>query len=32
MSEVLVLGVYDAENAVVLLGPDKPVPNGGRMS
>ena len=32
MSEVLVLGVYDAENAVVLLGPDKPVPNGVRMS
>ena len=32
MSEVLVLGVYDAGNAVVLLGPDKPVPNGGRMS
>lgn len=32
MSEVLVLGVYDDGGAVVLLSPDKPVPNGGRMS
>lgn len=32
MSEVLVLGVYDDAGAVVLLSPDKPVPNGGRMS
>lgn len=32
MSEVLVLGVYDDSGAVVLLSPDKPVPNGGRMS
>lgn len=27
-SECLVLGVYDAQNNVVLLQPDKPVPNG----
>ena len=32
MSEVLVLGVHDDDGAVVLLGPDSPVPNGGRMS
>jgi tRNA-binding protein len=31
MSEVLTLGVIDADGAVVLLGLDKPVPNGGRM-
>ena len=31
MSEVLVLGVPDGEGAVVLLGPDKDVPLGGRM-
>ena len=31
LSEVLVLGVADAQGAVVLLGPDRPVPNGGRM-
>lgn len=31
MSEVLVLGVPDAEGEVVLLGPGKPVPDGGRM-
>lgn len=31
MSEILVLGVYDDAGAVVLLAPDKPVPNGGRM-
>ncbi len=31
MSEVLVLGFPDTEGAVVLLVPDKPVPNGGRM-
>ena len=30
-SEVLVLGVPDAEGAVVLLHPDKEVPLGGRM-
>lgn len=31
MSEVLVLGVSDADGAIVLLGPDMAVPNGGRM-
>ncbi len=31
MSEVLVLGVPDADGEVVLLGPDKDVPVGGRM-
>ncbi len=31
MSEVLVLGVPDAEGEVVLLGPERPVPDGGRM-
>lgn len=31
MSEVLVLGVPDAEGEVVLLVPDKDVPIGGRM-
>ena len=31
MSEVLVLGLPDADGAVVLIGPDSPVPNGGRM-
>ena len=31
ISEVLTLGVPDADGAVVLLHPDKPVPNGGRM-
>ncbi|MDU8911765.1 tRNA-binding protein [Aestuariicoccus sp. MJ-SS9] len=31
MSEVLVLGVYDDAGAVVLIAPDKPVPDGGRM-
>lgn len=30
-SEVLVLGVYDEKGAVVLIRPDKAVPNGGRM-
>ena len=30
-SEVLVLGLSDAEGAIVLLSPDEPVPNGGRM-
>lgn len=28
-SECLVLGLYDADNNVVLLTPDKPVQNGG---
>ncbi|MFZ5623725.1 MAG: tRNA-binding protein [Gemmatimonadota bacterium] len=31
LSEVLVLGVPDAVGAVVLLGPDRDVPLGGRM-
>ena len=31
MSEVLVLGVPDEEDEVVLLTPDKDVPVGGRM-
>lgn len=31
MSEVLVLGVPDAEGEVVLLRPDEEVPVGGRM-
>ena len=31
LSEVLVLGLPDAEGHVVLIGPDSPVPNGGRM-
>ena len=31
MSEVLVLGFPDAAGEVVLIAPDKPVPNGGRL-
>jgi tRNA-binding protein len=31
MSEVLVLGMPDADGAVVLLSPDLAVPEGGRM-
>jgi len=31
ISEVLTLGVPDANGAVVLLAPDQPVPNGGRL-
>lgn len=31
MSEVLTLGFPDADGAVVLIGPDIQVPNGGRM-
>ena len=31
MSEVLVLGVPDSDNEVVLLTPDKDVPIGGRL-
>lgn len=31
ISEVLILGVADADGAIVLLAPDRPVPNGGRM-
>ena len=31
MSEVLVLGFPDATGGVVMIGPDQPVPNGGRL-
>lgn len=31
MSEVLTLGVPDAEGQVMLIGPDRPVPAGGRL-
>jgi tRNA-binding protein len=31
MSEVLTLGFADASGAVVLIQPERPVPNGGRM-
>ena len=31
ISEVLVLGVSDTAGAIVLLAPERPVPNGGRM-
>ena len=31
MSEILVLGVPDDEGEVVLITPDKSVPNGGRL-
>ncbi|KIN62006.1 Secretion chaperone CsaA [Sulfitobacter noctilucicola] len=31
MSEVLVLGLPDASGEIVLLSPDRPVPDGGRM-
>ncbi len=31
VSEVLVLGLPDAEGRVVLVGPDRPVPDGARL-
>ncbi len=31
MSEVLTLGLPDAEGQVMLIGPDRPVPAGGRL-
>jgi tRNA-binding protein len=31
MSEVLVLGFPDGAGEVVMIAPDKPVPNGGRL-
>ncbi|WP_299352230.1 tRNA-binding protein [uncultured Shimia sp.] len=31
MSEILVLGLPDDDGEIVLIGPDKPVPSGGRM-
>ena len=31
MSEILVLGLPDAEGEIVLIGPDGPVPNGGKL-
>lgn len=30
-SDVLVLGASDADGNIVLLGPERPVPNGSRM-
>ena len=32
MSEVLTLGFADAEGAIVMFSPDKPVPNGARLA
>ncbi|MGB0553847.1 MAG: tRNA-binding protein [Alphaproteobacteria bacterium] len=31
MSEILVLGFPDADGEVVLVTPDQPIPNGGRL-
>ena len=31
MSEVLVLGFPDGQGEVVMIAPDRPVPNGGRL-
>lgn len=32
MSEVLTLGVPDADGAIVLLAPERPVPDGARLA
>lgn len=32
LSEVLVLGLPDADGAIVLIAPDKRVPDGGRLA
>ena len=31
MSDVLTLGLPDADGAIVLVAPDRPVPDGGRL-
>ena len=31
MSEILVLGFPDGDGEVVMIGPDHPVPNGGKL-
>lgn len=31
MSECLTTGLYDTENAVVLIHPERPVPNGAKL-
>ena len=31
MSEALVLGLHDAEGRVILIGPDREIPNGEKM-
>ena len=31
LSEILILGLPDGEGQVVLIGPDQPVPAGGRL-
>jgi tRNA-binding protein len=31
MSEILILGFPDGDGEVVVIGPERPVPNGGRL-
>lgn len=31
LSEILVLGFPDGDGEVVMIGPDRPVPNGGKL-